>query len=122
MTHRPRPIHFYSGRANISGDIPRNFRADELEDINHDPRLLALAHQHYLEVFGTHEHPQSRSNSVQAEEGQSIDESLGKHGQGTHRPSLTSSADALRLPFGQFCVRGNYCFRCKYECEVSHDI
>ncbi len=36
---------------------------------------------------------QIQSDSVQDGEGQSTGESLGKHGQGTRKPSLTSPAD-----------------------------
>jgi CRISPR/Cas system CSM-associated protein Csm2 small subunit len=45
--------------------------------------------------------PQIRSKSVQDGEGQSIDKSLGKHGQGTHKPSLTSPVDT------QICICGH---------------
>lgn len=52
-------------------------------------RELRKIHYSRLESLS----PQHRSDCVQVGEGQSIDESLGKHGQGTHEPSLTSSGD-----------------------------
>jgi len=111
-----KPRIIYVSQASRRSQIPRRYNPDVLTDRNHDPRLIAQAHELYLQFFGdTHAHPQTRSVSVQGGEGQSIDRGLGKHGQGTHKPSLTSPADAF--PFGTFCARGNYCRRCEYNCE-----